>query len=499
MRIHSLLMILPLLPALLFARDSTTLIPPEKYLLDLIITDTVSHTVSYLPRGYGFGIEDRDNRNLILVKQGKFNYLLMDGTNRVYLATKTGSGFRFVRQDRSTHEGANYIMMAFSRKDTLYQYGGYGFWKVRDFFTHFNPGIREWEFLEGGEGKENMYTWNYFDPSLDKFFTIGRITKDPHRSKHQVIEDSVFAYDFRKKNFETLGRITAFDWKTEYTTPLGSSLWNAPFGMGMVRWKEIKLFDFSRNLVYRANATFWDTINLSVQRMHRFDANYHNVIYLGDTLYLLAGDEGQYQVSKLRLTKADFDTSHGIPIYEPVTPAFRPTIPFSMSKGMMFLATGVLLAVASLLSFRAGKKFAFNPVPSTLPEKAGYGAASGALQEKNLLPDTGQPSPVNDIRFFLQHLTAVERELLKELVLNSMQDRKLDTDAMNKILGVSNKDAEIQKARRSNSITRINNTFTQVTRIKGLLIQRERDSFDKRAYLYFVPEGLAKRLADELV
>ncbi|MCU0380881.1 MAG: hypothetical protein MUE58_06790, partial [Chitinophagaceae bacterium] len=138
-------------------------------------------------------------------------------------------------------------------------------------------------------------------------------------------------------------------------------------------------------------------------------------------------------------------------------------------------------------------------VQSTLPEKADNEVSNVALQEKNAIPDAVQPSPVNDIRFFLQHLTAVERELLKELVRNSMQDRKLDTDAMNKILGVSNKDAEIQKARRSNSITRINNTFTQVTRIKGLLIQRERDSFDKRAYLYFVPEGLAKRLADDLV
>ncbi len=472
MRIPNLPLVFTLLPALLFARDSTMLIPPEKYLLDLVTSDTVSHTVSYLPRGYGFGIQDRGDRNLILVKQGKLNYLLMDGTNRVYLATKTGSGFRLIRQDRSTHEGANYIMMAFARKDTLYQYGGYGFWKVRDFFTQYNPGIREWEFLEGGEGKENMYTWNYFDPSLDKFFTIGRITKDPHRSKHQVIEDSVFAYDFRTKKFETLGRITAFDWKTEYTTPLGNSLWNAPFGMGMVWWKEIRLFDFSRNLMYKANAALWDTINLSVQRMHRFDANFQNVMYLGDTLYLLSGDEKQYQVSKLRMTKADFDTSHGIPMYEPVTTAFRPTIPFSTSKGMMFIATGILLTVASVLSF---------------------------LREKNVLPEIGQPSPVNDIRFFLQHLTAVEKELLKELVRNSLQDRKLDTDAMNKILGVSNKDAEIQKARRSNSITRINNTFTQVTRIKGLLIQRERDSFDKRAYLYFVPEGLAKRLADELV
>ena len=72
----------------------------------------------------------------------------------------------------------------------------------------------------------------------------------------------------------------------------------------------------------------------------------------------------------------------------------------------------------------------------------------------------------------------------------------METDAINKILGVSNKDAEIQKARRSNAITRINNTFTQTTRRNGLLIQRERDDVDKRVYVYFIPTDLALLLSE---
>jgi hypothetical protein len=62
----------------------------------------------------------------------------------------------------------------------------------------------------------------------------------------------------------------------------------------------------------------------------------------------------------------------------------------------------------------------------------------------------------------------------------------MDSNTINKILGVSSKDPIVQKARRSMSITRINNTFTQTMKLNGKLIERERDSFDKRVFRYFI-------------
>ncbi len=84
------------------------------------------------------------------------------------------------------------------------------------------------------------------------------------------------------------------------------------------------------------------------------------------------------------------------------------------------------------------------------------------------------------------------------MATHSLQNRHMDTDAINKILGVSHKDPEVQKARRSMSITHINNTFSQTMKINGLLIQRVRDDEDKRAYLYFIPDNHARLLAGVL-
>lgn len=99
--------------------------------------------------------------------------------------------------------------------------------------------------------------------------------------------------------------------------------------------------------------------------------------------------------------------------------------------------------------------------------------------------------------FFVAQLSRVEQDLVKEISRLSLQDRIVETDTINKILGVFNKDPEVQKARRSNAITHINNTYTQTTRRNGVLIQRERDQSDKRAFVYFIHEDIARILVND--
>jgi hypothetical protein len=323
---------------------------------------------------------------------------------------------------------------------------------------------------------------------------MGRVTADPHRSVQTITEDSVFEYDFSTRQFHTLGKITAIDWKNEHVAPLGAS-WASPFGMGFNWRKELRLADFGRNRMYTSSARIADSVNLSIQRMHSFDYRYHCMLYLRDTLYFIGGNEKQVNVSKLRLVKSDFDTLHGKKIYEPVTVSGPKAWPMSMPGSRMLIISGGLIAAASALAYRAGRR---NSVQTSAytgqenPEPQPVDSTQGNPLTKKVPVAS---SPESDLQFFLQQLSTVERDLLKEMVLYSLQDRKMDADVMNKILGVSNKDPEIQKARRSNAITHINNTFTQTTKLSGLLVRRERDSFDKRAYVYFVSDDMTKNLS----
>lgn len=186
----------------------------EQEVLQLIIRDSVSTLVTHFPRNLGFGIPDRGERYLILIKKRSENYFLLEGTNRVYqLAIAKENGLpELVRIDRTTHEGDNYLMMAFHRNDTLYQVGGYGFWRMRNFFTYYLPALKEWEYVEGWKGIEAMNTWSYFDPRADRLYVIGRHSKNHQLGKQLIIEDSVYCFDFNQKEFQTVGKITALDW-----------------------------------------------------------------------------------------------------------------------------------------------------------------------------------------------------------------------------------------------------------------------------------------------
>ena len=44
----------------------------------------------------------------------------------------------------------------FTRNDTIFRYGGYGFWSARNFFTYFSPGSKEWEIIVPDETTKDV-------------------------------------------------------------------------------------------------------------------------------------------------------------------------------------------------------------------------------------------------------------------------------------------------------------------------------------------------------
>jgi predicted nucleic acid-binding protein len=70
----------------------------------------------------------------------------------------------------------------------------------------------------------------------------------------------------------------------------------------------------------------------------------------------------------------------------------------------------------------------------------------------------------------------------------------MNTQSLNQILGVSHKEPEVQKVRRSLTITRINSNFSQMLVPDAALIRREKDPADKRVFLYYVAREHAEML-----
>jgi hypothetical protein len=80
-----------------------------------------------------------------LIKNKKGLYILIDGTGQVYKAiASTKDSISFARVDSTIYFGHNYSAIKFSYLDTIYNFGGNGYWHFFGHLYYFNEGS-EWE------------------------------------------------------------------------------------------------------------------------------------------------------------------------------------------------------------------------------------------------------------------------------------------------------------------------------------------------------------------
>jgi len=104
----------------------------------------------------------------------------------------------------------------------------------------------------------------------------------------------------------------------------------------------------------------------------------------------------------------------------------------------------------------------------------------------------------DDLRFFRAQLNPSEIALLEMLLRETLAGRAADIQSINKILGVSIKEASLQKTRRSLAINHINSSFRQILKEDASLIIRERDKIDKRVFVYkLAPQFIGRFGSDQ--
>lgn len=127
---------------------------------------------------------------------GKKGHLFL--TNGLLLATFSGSGQvfeidtvnnRIDRQDRTFYQGYNFDAYQFQRNDTIFSFGGYGFWLENNLLTYFSEVRREWNFMSNApfpvnipEGGNRIVPLCFYDRQHEVLYT----------TRNGVL----FAYDF---------------------------------------------------------------------------------------------------------------------------------------------------------------------------------------------------------------------------------------------------------------------------------------------------------------
>lgn len=95
----------------------------------------------------------------------------------------------------------------FFYRDTLFRYGGYGFWRANNFFTYFDKTAKEWEYypIEGFQFPPEAYGGPCFLLG-DTFYSFGGTEVDQFTGLEGQKNNDIWTFDFTTRKWMNLGK-----------------------------------------------------------------------------------------------------------------------------------------------------------------------------------------------------------------------------------------------------------------------------------------------------
>jgi hypothetical protein len=441
-------------------------------LLDILFKDSTHSLKLQLSSSlYDFGLDKREHRNIALVKQKEQIWIQPLASGKLFEVKKSKKGYELIRIDSTIHSGVNSSSYTFMLHDTLFQYGGAGFWHIRGVITYFSNKTHEWELypsnqlLNGYDGFEN-YILYQLATSEHKLYTSGYVKLQNAPSDLNIkVVDSCFEFNFITHTWSNLGAtnpelIEMLNKDNYYTYQMDSLLI-------MRHFFDLHWLDFKNNSFGKIN----ESKNREAKQKWLYLYNsrepfQHLQFNLGNTCYLVKLDQNfNTSYDTFNLSKADFDFKKTNYIYK----KNNFLVSFYLNTFIPFFTPNVyILIIISLFIFFVLYRKRKKSVPKEVA---------------TILNDN-----------FVNSLTIVEKELVQILYQQHLKGEEIAPKLINKIIGVQQKDTLTQNKSRSDHFLKINQKYKLATQQSLPLIVKSRDSVDKRQYNY----GLESKYIQEL-
>lgn len=129
------------------------------------------------------------------------------GTGKVY---QFDQGKKLLsRIDKTYFKGYNFSAPQFVRNDTLYNFGGHGFWTYSKVLTYYDHEIQEWQNIRSENFGPDSFIEGYqgYAKQNDIFYSGGAEIEAGLKNFNRVINDNLFAFDFKTLRWTLLGKI----------------------------------------------------------------------------------------------------------------------------------------------------------------------------------------------------------------------------------------------------------------------------------------------------
>ena len=446
----------------------------EVALLDIISKDTI-HPLQIKLDGevFKFGLSPLSNSTISLLKNKKDIYIQPLGTGKLYQVKKEQFGnYHLERIDSTYFNGANFNAINFFMNDTLFQYGGDGYWHIRGYITYFSHKTHEWELYNANrlviafEDANNNLVYNIDRNKRNLFISNAFSQVDFPTSLNVESIDSVYQFNIQSRIWTTLGKTNPL--LKEIIENKGALHYQMNEYSIIQNKLELIWADFENNTFGkfkgRANSEFKENW-LSI---YSNNTKYNSLqFFLGNIFYLLKIDEeNKLSYSSFIISKESFDLSNQQPIYIP-TNKFVQLLSHPIIDITLYIVLGLITIAIALYWFKR-------------------------RNTKNVL----HKEVLNILNnHFFESLTVIEKELIEVLYENHLKGSLISTKLINKIIGVQNKDTMTQNKNRSDYFLKINQKFKFATHKELPLIIKTRDELDKRQFNYGLQDTYLSELA----
>ena len=396
----------------------------------------------------------------------RFRLLLVDCTQQVYRFDYQTRSLE--RLDKTFFRGYNCFSTKFIRKDTLYSFGGYGFWHTNNIQSYYKAFNQEWESLNPSvNAPRSIYRgFNGYLPETDRFFSALSFYQNDSENKGAFTwNDSVYAYSFKAKTWERLGQLTSVVRQQLQSDLIQKASWFQAGSYFILKYYESPQATFLIVDPVSNEARIWkDTHKLLANQNDNYETDIPRCYVLNDTLYfrreVMGFTEKQGQIIQFSITDLWRSSLVIGTLYEPIKSDGQRWL-YSLLGAILFVSIGVIFWL----------------------RKSGKAKTSGTLV-----------SSTPFINSYPNSLTSKESDVFNALLRISPSDT-LTGERLNEILAISDKSLENQRKIRADVIKGLTLKLRLEWGINEA-VERVPTAIDQRMFTYALKAEVLNRMKD---
>ena len=346
---------------------------------------------------------------------------------------------KIVRIDKSFDHKMQINSSIFNYNDTIYKYGGYGFWSYRNFFTYFDKTSSEWDVVspEGSKVLPEGTQQSIVTIIGDDFYVYGGFKSEKFNPLNSVINNEVWKFNIKTKSWKKIGT-TDFD--------VSNHIVKIPVNNDYIFFNSVKNEgEFFKVDILDNKKTFYKSITF-----HRFLKDIP--FYLDGVFYCYIVKD--FNTGEIQLVKRFEDEFLGEKIREEK---------FYYNNETLYLSIGVLVSLLfiSIISFQLLK---WNKKKNRIM------TSNGHLVYKRRILNLDKKS-VRIINLLLNS----ENEIISRDILNITEKPNLNYGHNTRIM--------------NSKIEEINFRLKEILHVKNDLISYKKSNTDKRIKVYTIDKS----------